>query len=85
MDKKITTKQTTPCQTCVQTFHLTLSTESYFTIFCCFSVNSRRCSSSKIPSMSIQAPITRVINLIMQAQENSPHDVAMALDKVRLF
>jgi hypothetical protein len=31
--------------------------------------------------MSIQAPITRVINLISAAQENSPNDVALALDK----
>jgi hypothetical protein len=34
--------------------------------------------------MSIQAPITRVINLIMAAQENSPNDVALALDKVSI-
>jgi len=32
--------------------------------------------------MSVEAPITKVINIILAAQENCPAYVAQALDKV---
>ncbi|CAL1526430.1 unnamed protein product, partial [Lymnaea stagnalis] len=42
----------------------------------------RRESIVKAHSMTIEAPITKVINIINAAQENSPLTVAQALDKV---
>lgn len=42
----------------------------------------RRQSIAKTYSMTIEAPITKVINLITAAQENSPIYIAQALDKV---
>jgi len=42
----------------------------------------RRPSSHKQYSMSIEAPITKVINIILAAQENQPSYIAQALDKV---
>ena len=33
--------------------------------------------------MSIEAPITKVINIILAAQENQPSYIAQALDKVK--
>ncbi|XP_064618530.1 high affinity cAMP-specific and IBMX-insensitive 3',5'-cyclic phosphodiesterase 8B-like isoform X3 [Lineus longissimus] len=42
----------------------------------------RRESMARIHSMTIEAPITKVINIINAAQENSPYTVAQALDKV---
>ena len=50
-----------------------------------FPGSGRRSSSSKIPALSIEAPITKVINLLVAAQENSPPDVAQALEKVFSF
>ncbi|XP_048359997.1 high affinity cAMP-specific and IBMX-insensitive 3',5'-cyclic phosphodiesterase 8B isoform X2 [Sphaerodactylus townsendi] len=47
------------------------------------SLQTRRYSSvAKIHSMTIEAPITKVINIINSAQENSPVTVAEALDRV---
>ncbi|XP_040512027.1 high affinity cAMP-specific and IBMX-insensitive 3',5'-cyclic phosphodiesterase 8B isoform X6 [Gallus gallus] len=47
------------------------------------SVQTRRYSSmARIHSMTIEAPITKVINIINAAQENSPITVAEALDRV---
>ena len=43
---------------------------------------ARRPSSGKHYSLSIEAPITRVINIILAAQENQPSYIAQALDKV---
>ncbi|XP_053405360.1 high affinity cAMP-specific and IBMX-insensitive 3',5'-cyclic phosphodiesterase 8B-like isoform X3 [Mercenaria mercenaria] len=45
-------------------------------------VPRRRESFARIHSMTIEAPITKVINIINTAQENSPFTVAQALDKV---
>ncbi|ESO88093.1 hypothetical protein LOTGIDRAFT_126656, partial [Lottia gigantea] len=45
-------------------------------------LNKRRESAARIHSMTIEAPITKVINIINAAQENSPLTVAQALDKV---
>ncbi len=42
----------------------------------------RRQSAAKIHSLSVEAPITKVINIILAAQENSPQYIAQALDKV---
>jgi high affinity cAMP-specific and IBMX-insensitive 3',5'-cyclic phosphodiesterase 8 len=42
----------------------------------------RRESMTRIHSMTIEAPITKVINIINTAQENSPGTVVAALDKV---
>ncbi|CAH1797930.1 unnamed protein product [Owenia fusiformis] len=42
----------------------------------------RRESVARIHSMTIEAPITKVINIINAAQENSPMMVSQALDKV---
>jgi len=42
----------------------------------------RRPSSHKQYSMSVEAPITKVINIILAAQENQPSYIAQALDKV---
>ncbi|XP_064608672.1 high affinity cAMP-specific and IBMX-insensitive 3',5'-cyclic phosphodiesterase 8B-like isoform X2 [Liolophura sinensis] len=42
----------------------------------------RRESVARIHSMTIEAPITKVINIINAAQENSPITVVQALDKV---
>uniref|UniRef100_A0A8W8I9G5 Phosphodiesterase n=2 Tax=Magallana TaxID=2171616 RepID=A0A8W8I9G5_MAGGI len=42
----------------------------------------RRESLAKIHSMTVEAPITKVINIINAAQENSPITVVQALDKV---
>ncbi|XP_038078738.1 high affinity cAMP-specific and IBMX-insensitive 3',5'-cyclic phosphodiesterase 8B-like isoform X3 [Patiria miniata] len=42
----------------------------------------RRQSMARIHSMTIEAPITKVINIINAAQENSPGTVAQALDRV---
>uniref|UniRef100_H3B373 Phosphodiesterase n=1 Tax=Latimeria chalumnae TaxID=7897 RepID=H3B373_LATCH len=47
------------------------------------SLQNRRYSSvARIHSMTIEAPITKVINIINAAQENSPITVAEALDRV---
>ncbi|KAM7368676.1 hypothetical protein PAMP_012989 [Pampus punctatissimus] len=47
------------------------------------SLQNRRYSSvAKIHSMTIEAPITKVINIINAAQESSPVTVAEALDRV---
>ncbi|KAL4228195.1 High affinity cAMP-specific and IBMX-insensitive 3' [Mactra antiquata] len=45
-------------------------------------ITRRRESFARIHSMTIEAPITKVINIINTAQENSPITVAQALDKV---
>eukprot|EP00914_Ancora_sagittata_P022508 GHVO01044722.1.p1 GENE.GHVO01044722.1~~GHVO01044722.1.p1 ORF type:complete len:419 (-),score=23.89 GHVO01044722.1:184-1440(-) len=42
----------------------------------------RRESFARIHSMMIEAPITKVINIINAAQENSPNTVVQALDRV---
>ncbi|XP_022106802.1 high affinity cAMP-specific and IBMX-insensitive 3',5'-cyclic phosphodiesterase 8B-like [Acanthaster planci] len=42
----------------------------------------RRHSMARIHSMTIEAPITKVINIINAAQENSPGTVVQALDRV---
>ncbi|XP_054160608.1 high affinity cAMP-specific and IBMX-insensitive 3',5'-cyclic phosphodiesterase 8B-like isoform X2 [Oppia nitens] len=42
----------------------------------------RRQSFAKFHAMTIEAPITKVINILMATQENSPVFVAQALDKV---
>ncbi|XP_077863705.1 high affinity cAMP-specific and IBMX-insensitive 3',5'-cyclic phosphodiesterase 8B [Saccoglossus kowalevskii] len=42
----------------------------------------RRQSMARIHSMTIEAPITKVINIINAAQENSPITVVQALDRV---
>ncbi|XP_039614334.1 high affinity cAMP-specific and IBMX-insensitive 3',5'-cyclic phosphodiesterase 8B isoform X2 [Polypterus senegalus] len=44
--------------------------------------NRRYSSMARIHSMTIEAPITKVINIINAAQENSPVTVAEALDRV---
>uniref|UniRef100_A0A8C5S7S5 Phosphodiesterase n=1 Tax=Laticauda laticaudata TaxID=8630 RepID=A0A8C5S7S5_LATLA len=44
--------------------------------------NHRYSSIARIHSMTIEAPITKVINIINSAQENSPVTVAEALDRV---
>ncbi|XP_024154838.1 high affinity cAMP-specific and IBMX-insensitive 3',5'-cyclic phosphodiesterase 8B isoform X3 [Oryzias melastigma] len=44
--------------------------------------NRRHSSVARIHSMTIEAPITKVINIINAAQENSPVTVAEALDRV---
>uniref|UniRef100_A0A8C6FQK3 Phosphodiesterase n=1 Tax=Moschus moschiferus TaxID=68415 RepID=A0A8C6FQK3_MOSMO len=44
--------------------------------------NRRYPSMARIHSMTIEAPITKVINIINAAQENSPVTVAEALDRV---
>ncbi|XP_054034424.1 high affinity cAMP-specific and IBMX-insensitive 3',5'-cyclic phosphodiesterase 8B [Dryobates pubescens] len=47
------------------------------------SLQTRRYSSmARIHSMTIEAPITKIINIINAAQENSPITVAEALDRV---
>ncbi|KAG9488135.1 hypothetical protein GDO78_007760 [Eleutherodactylus coqui] len=47
------------------------------------SFQNHRCSSmARIHTMTIEAPITKVINIINTAQENSPVTVAEALDRV---
>ncbi|XP_072051313.1 high affinity cAMP-specific and IBMX-insensitive 3',5'-cyclic phosphodiesterase 8B-like [Amphiura filiformis] len=43
---------------------------------------NRRQSVARIHSMTIEAPITKVINIINAAQENSPLTVVQALDRV---
>ena len=42
----------------------------------------KRPSSGKHFSLSIEAPITKVINIILAAQENQPTYIVQALDKV---
>ena len=45
----------------------------------------RRTSSAKIyHHLSVEAPITKVISILMSAKESSPPYVAQALDKVSL-
>ncbi|XP_032874502.1 high affinity cAMP-specific and IBMX-insensitive 3',5'-cyclic phosphodiesterase 8B [Amblyraja radiata] len=44
--------------------------------------NRRHSSMARIHSMTIEAPITKVINIINTAQETSPATVAEALDRV---
>ena len=46
-------------------------------------LSMRRPSGAKLHSMSVEAPITKVINIILNAQENSPNYIAQALDKAR--
>jgi len=43
---------------------------------------SNRRSSSAVLASSGQAPINRVVNLLIQAQEKSSPEVALSLDKV---
>ncbi len=43
----------------------------------------RRPSGAKLHSLAVEAPMTKVINIILAAQENSPLYIAQALDKVR--
>ena len=42
----------------------------------------KRPPSGKHYSLSIEAPITKVINIILAAQENQPSYIVQALDKV---
>ena len=42
----------------------------------------KRPPSGKHYSLSIEAPITKVINIILAAQENQPTYIVQALDKV---
>uniref|UniRef100_A0A672NX79 Phosphodiesterase n=1 Tax=Sinocyclocheilus grahami TaxID=75366 RepID=A0A672NX79_SINGR len=58
--------------------------EGCFQIFLCLAGSSQRRHSSmaRIHSMTIEAPITKVINIINAAQESSPMPVAEALDRV---
>jgi high affinity cAMP-specific and IBMX-insensitive 3',5'-cyclic phosphodiesterase 8 len=42
----------------------------------------RRQSLARLHSMAIEGPITKVINIISQAQESSPNYISQALDKV---
>ncbi|ELU01080.1 hypothetical protein CAPTEDRAFT_201790 [Capitella teleta] len=44
--------------------------------------NPKLASFARIHSMMIEAPITKVINIINAAQENSPNTVVQALDRV---
>ena len=45
----------------------------------------RRTSSAKIyHHLSVEAPITKVINILMSARESSPPYIAQALDKVSI-
>ena len=44
----------------------------------------KRPPSGKHYSLSIEAPITKVINIILAAQENQPSYIVQALDKVRI-
>ena len=45
----------------------------------------RRTSSSKMYHMlTVEAPITKVIHILMAAKENSPLYIAQALDKVHI-
>ena len=44
-----------------------------------------RSSGGKHYSLSIEAPITKVINIILAAQENQPTYVVQALDKVMIL
>uniref|UniRef100_A0A8U8AUY7 Phosphodiesterase n=1 Tax=Geospiza parvula TaxID=87175 RepID=A0A8U8AUY7_GEOPR len=53
-------------------------------ILLCFATGSsqrRRSSMARVHSMTIEAPITKVINIINAAQESSPLPVAEALDR----
>uniref|UniRef100_A0A672GCW7 Phosphodiesterase n=1 Tax=Salarias fasciatus TaxID=181472 RepID=A0A672GCW7_SALFA len=64
-----------------------LSTFDAFLSFFFFSPESgssqrRHSSMARIHSMTIEAPITKVINIINAAQESSPMPVAEALDRV---
>ena len=44
----------------------------------------RRTSSSKMyHTLSVEAPITKVIHILMSARESSPLYIAQALDKVQ--
>lgn len=43
---------------------------------------ARRQSMAKLHSVTLEAPITRVISIITAAQENSPAYVSQALEKV---
>ena len=45
----------------------------------------RRQSLARLHSMAIEAPITKVINIISAAQESSPIYISQALDKVINF
>ncbi len=45
----------------------------------------RRQSLARLHSMAIEAPITKVINIISAAQESSPIYISQALDKVIYF
>ena len=46
------------------------------------SMTHRRPSGAKLHSLAVEAPMTKVINIILAAQENSPLYIAQALDKV---
>ena len=46
------------------------------------SMSHRRPSGAKLHSLAVEAPMTKVINIILAAQENSPLYIAQALDKV---
>uniref|UniRef100_A0A9J8AMT8 Phosphodiesterase n=1 Tax=Cyprinus carpio carpio TaxID=630221 RepID=A0A9J8AMT8_CYPCA len=58
--------------------------EGCFHMILCLAGSSQRRHSSmaRIHSMTIEAPITKVINIINAAQESSPMPVAEALDRV---
>uniref|UniRef100_A0A671K5K0 Phosphodiesterase n=1 Tax=Sinocyclocheilus anshuiensis TaxID=1608454 RepID=A0A671K5K0_9TELE len=58
--------------------------EGCFQMILCLAGSSQRRYSSmaRIHSMTIEAPITKVINIINAAQESSPMPVAEALDRV---
>ena len=45
-------------------------------------LSARRQSGAKLHSLSVEAPITKVVNLLLAVQENSPQYIAQALDKV---
>ena len=45
-------------------------------------MSHRRPSGAKLHSLAVEAPMTKVINIILAAQENSPLYIAQALDKV---
>ena len=44
----------------------------------------RRPASGKHYSLSIETPISKVINIILAAQENQPSYIVQALDKVNV-
>ena len=45
-------------------------------------LSNRRQSGAKLHSLSVEAPITKVVNLLLAVQEKSPSYISEALDKV---